>query len=681
MEIATMGTAGAEVLPIVLEGTDNTGGAWSSFVRNAKGGQSVIDQLKASMTGLQSGSVSSLGQIGNAAKMLANPYAAVTAMVVGLGGASLAAASDMAAIGTAADEVGTKGSNIVGLSDKLKRVGGDGDDAVTALRNLRGQLDLQARDGGYLDKIFKLNGSSITDAAGAIKPLDQAYSELAGFILNAKNGTEAMEIATNAFGATAAPAMKKAIDAGATSLARLGNADLDPLIRQSQEVAKIWNGMDKSGGSWWGQFMAGLATAGNNIKLNAARIAGSPEAADYLNRQNAALVPATADQRAASGPEPYQPSGTYTGDGVKKTTITPRNNADDPSAAAFEKASIAVAKHTAETLADTAAVDLGAGALEEMKTEAKLLATAQESGLPITQKMRDKIQDLAQDAGDATAALAKAKMISETAFARGTVFLTPEDAAIANQLKGIYGTDIPAALASTEAAALRVNNIFKDIATTGQDVNRGLFVDFTSNLRNGVSAWEAFKTAGTNALGKISDKLASMAADALWKAAFPTGSGSAFLNLIGLGGSDANPGSAANPLPGLTSADYEFDSGGYTGPGGKYQPAGTVHKGEVVFNQEDIADKGGVAAVEAFRTSRGYSGGGIVGGLPSIADITSPRGGAPVIMQDNRTIHIGEGASLQTVAELRAELAEDRKNKYSDTVKIFADAKTRGVIR
>ncbi|MCP5743427.1 hypothetical protein NL353_26925, partial [Klebsiella pneumoniae] len=28
-----------------------------------------------------------------------------------------------------------------------------------------------------------------------------------------------------------------------------------------------------------------------------------------------------------------------------------------------------------------------------------------------------------------------------------------------------------------------------------------------------------------------------------------------------------------------------FSSGGYTGPGGKYQPAGIVHKGEYVFDQ------------------------------------------------------------------------------------------------
>ena len=56
----------------------------------------------------------------------------------------------------------------------------------------------------------------------------------------------------------------------------------------------------------------------------------------------------------------------------------------------------------------------------------------------------------------------------------------------------------------------------------------------------------------------------------------------------------------------------EFASGGYTGSGGKYQPAGVVHKGEVVFSQDDVARHGGVAAVEGMRL-RGYAAGGAVG--------------------------------------------------------------------
>lgn len=45
-----------------------------------------------------------------------------------------------------------------------------------------------------------------------------------------------------------------------------------------------------------------------------------------------------------------------------------------------------------------------------------------------------------------------------------------------------------------------------------------------------------------------------------------------------------------------------FSEGGYTGAGGKYDPAGLVHKGEVVWSQADIRRFGGVSAVEALRT-------------------------------------------------------------------------------
>ncbi|MFW1954317.1 tape measure protein [Acinetobacter guillouiae] len=56
-----------------------------------------------------------------------------------------------------------------------------------------------------------------------------------------------------------------------------------------------------------------------------------------------------------------------------------------------------------------------------------------------------------------------------------------------------------------------------------------------------------------------------------------------------------------------------FSNGGYTGSGGKYDPAGIVHKGEVVFSQEDIARWGGVGNVEKLRKNGGYSDGGVAG--------------------------------------------------------------------
>lgn len=48
-----------------------------------------------------------------------------------------------------------------------------------------------------------------------------------------------------------------------------------------------------------------------------------------------------------------------------------------------------------------------------------------------------------------------------------------------------------------------------------------------------------------------------------------------------------------------------FSEGGYTGTGGKYDVAGLVHRGEVVWSQDDVSRAGGVSNVEAMRQGRG----------------------------------------------------------------------------
>ncbi|MEN6682169.1 phage tail tape measure protein [Stenotrophomonas pavanii] len=56
-----------------------------------------------------------------------------------------------------------------------------------------------------------------------------------------------------------------------------------------------------------------------------------------------------------------------------------------------------------------------------------------------------------------------------------------------------------------------------------------------------------------------------------------------------------------------------YSTGGYTGDGGVHQPAGVVHKGEVVWSQRDVARAGGVGVVEAMRKGlKGYDSGGAV---------------------------------------------------------------------
>ncbi len=70
--------------------------------------------------------------------------------------------------------------------------------------------------------------------------------------------------------------------------------------------------------------------------------------------------------------------------------------------------------------------------------------------------------------------------------------------------------------------------------------------------------------------------------------------------------------------------DQGFADGGYTGNGLKHTPAGIVHKGEVVWSQEDIKRWGGVSVVESMRQSKpsGYANGGYVSNNTSEAIAT-----------------------------------------------------------
>nr|WP_244773716.1 phage tail length tape measure family protein [Alysiella crassa]UOP08215.1 phage tail length tape measure family protein [Alysiella crassa] len=82
-----------------------------------------------------------------------------------------------------------------------------------------------------------------------------------------------------------------------------------------------------------------------------------------------------------------------------------------------------------------------------------------------------------------------------------------------------------------------------------------------------------------------------------------------------------------------------FSDGGYTGHGGKFEPAGIVHKGEYVLSQENLRALGGVSVVESLlHRAKGYSSGGLVGGgVGILAHTKAAQSAAPVI---NITVNV-----------------------------------------
>ncbi|WP_081575643.1 tape measure protein [Chromobacterium haemolyticum] len=80
---------------------------------------------------------------------------------------------------------------------------------------------------------------------------------------------------------------------------------------------------------------------------------------------------------------------------------------------------------------------------------------------------------------------------------------------------------------------------------------------------------------------------------------------------------------------GLPEKGPGFSGGGWTGPGGKFEPAGIVHGGEFVQTQERMREPGALAfmwdfhrrGMGALQDWRGYANGGLVGAaLPTFAD-------------------------------------------------------------
>ncbi len=140
--------------------------------------------------------------------------------------------------------------------------------------------------------------------------------------------------------------------------------------------------------------------------------------------------------------------------------------------------------------------------------------------------------------------------------------------------------------------------------------------------------------------------------------------------LFGFGGSSGgfDIGSGATPVTGFDPfaayAGAGFAGGGYTGPGGKFEEAGTVHRGEIVWSQDDIARWGGVENVDRMRMGRpaysgmpryGYADGGIVGAPPrrsTIGDATERH--QQRMERSASAVDVGVGVSVDEEGNLKA---------------------------
>lgn len=143
---------------------------------------------------------------------------------------------------------------------------------------------------------------------------------------------------------------------------------------------------------------------------------------------------------------------------------------------------------------------------------------------------------------------------------------------------------------------------------------QGPLQTFNSSIAGGATAMDALKKAGTSALNALSSKLIDIAAQNLWGSAFGGSGGGGLLSLLGIGGGGSSGGIGTMQVGSQLFPTVGFDAGGYTGRGGRLEPAGIVHKGEYVFDQASVGRAGVGFFSGLHRSLRGYADGGLVGG-------------------------------------------------------------------
>ncbi|EOK7659935.1 phage tail tape measure protein, partial [Escherichia coli] len=212
-----------------------------------------------------------------------------------------------------------------------------------------------------------------------------------------------------------------------------------------------------------------------------------------------------------------------------------------------------------------------------------------------------------------------AKQAAISAKARGLTDRQAQRESEEQRLRDVYG-DNPQALA-------RVTGALKQ-TWADEDMLRG---DWLAGLKSGWGEWaesatDSFsqvKSAATQTFDGIAQNMAamltgseqnwrgftrsvlSMMTEILLKQAMVgiVGRiGSAIGGVVG-GGVTASSGTAIE----AAAANFHFATGGFTGTGGKYEPAGIVHRGEFVFTKEATSR---IGVGNLYRLMRGYAEGG-----------------------------------------------------------------------
>jgi hypothetical protein len=186
----------------------------------------------------------------------------------------------------------------------------------------------------------------------------------------------------------------------------------------------------------------------------------------------------------------------------ESTTKLPGN---DDGANALSRTIDQMERRVAVTKADAEAVGLGAAAHAGLRAEMELYAAAERAGETDLEKYAEKFYDLRKSIEDATNSLEAQKVASEISRGQQLLFVSPENIKIANQLKGMFGDDVPKALNSTQAAAIRMNDQMK----VGIDTLRDSAANFAKTLISGLTSGKSLADSLMASVKQLSSALIS----------------------------------------------------------------------------------------------------------------------------------------------------------------------------
>jgi len=127
-------------------------------------------------------------------------------------------------------------------------------------------------------------------------------------------------------------------------------------------------------------------------------------------------------------------------------------------------------------------------------------------------------------------------------------------------------------------------------------------------------------------------------------------------SLRGLGGLFSGGGGGSSDPLGALIAMNGWDEGGFTGAGGKYEPAGIVHRGEYVVNAENTR-RLGLSFLERLNR-RGYADGGFVGSVMG-GSLAAPSSSSSISNTNN--INVAGDMTRSTANQLANRLDRDQR--------------------